>query len=492
MNQLKKKPWFVFLLVLFFVLHGTVENFGNINHVEIIKVGSFIIVIVSIFYFMIKRIVKNIFHAALICFFISVWILFFGAIFDWVRGIGFLSFLHSYSIFVPFMFCAIIGFIIFIRKKNALSEKVSYFLNVLLLLYCLYDLFSLLILSSKEKKQFSTSTISFDTTLVKAKPNVYFMIFDTYPGYKSLKDSFGYANDDMYNFLEEKDFKILPTFSNYNITFFSMASTLNMQYIDKPFLPLHVTFETDQDRIKELKNAQVVQNFKSMGYSFNNYSIFDILDKPSVKGNSFLATQATLLTHKIFFNRMIKDIGWNFVTGKYKIPFVENMYMVEKINNRFIEKKLLQPNVDKKVPQFTYAHFTMPHAPFFYDSTGKARPNDKIFDKSLNGDKSIFLSYLKYVNTKIKNLVGAISKNDSNAIIIVMSDHGWSFYKTKEANTPFFFNNICAVHFPDKNYLPMKEQWSNVNFFRYLFNCEFNQKIPYLKDSSTFLVDTQK
>ncbi len=489
MSQLKKTPFFILLLVLFFILHGTVENYDYIYFNEIAKVGVVIFIGISVFCFVAFFFVKDAIHAALITFFISTFILFFGAIFDFVRSIKLFSFLHSYTVFVPFMLCVFFVFIFFIRKKIALQKSLCYYLNILLLLYCLYDFASLIFISSKTKKQFTSTAINFDTTLVKAKPNVYFMIFDEYPGYKSLKDSFAFANDSLYNFLESKDFKILPTFSNYNMTFYSMASMLNMHYIDKPYIPLQNTFNDDQDRIKEVKNAQAVQYFKTMGYSFTNYSIFDILDQSSVKGNSFVVSQATLLTHKIFFNRMIKDIGWHFITGKNKITFIENIYMKDKRNNAFIEKQLLETNLEKTSPQFIYAHFNMPHTPFFYDSLGNPLSNATIFDESLHGDKSLTLSYLKYANSKIKNLVEVISKKDSNAIIIVMSDHGWRSYKTKGVITPLYFNNICAVRFPNKNYLPMNDSWSNINFFRYLFNAQFNQKIPYLSDSTIFLRD---
>jgi Sulfatase len=491
MKIFKSTSIYLFLLPIFFSLHGALENYEYIYFKEIAKVGVVILIAIVLLYFVLFFFIKDAIHTALITFFISSWVLFFGAIFDMVKSIKLIYFLHSYTVFVPFMFCSIIGFVFFIRKKKILQKKLCYYLNILLLLYCLYDFASLIFIASKTKKQFVSTAINFDTTLIKVKPNVYFLIFDEYPGYKSLKDSFAFANDDLYQFLQSKNFKILPTFSNYNMTFYSMASILNMNYINKPYIALQNTFNDDQDRIKELKNAQVVQYFKSIGYSFTNYSIFDILDQPSVKGNSFVVSQATLLTHKIFFNRMLKDIGWHFITGKNKIAFIENIYMKDKRNNAFIEKQLLETNPVKSSPQFIYAHFNMPHTPFFYDSLGNPLANATIFNESLHGDKSLTLSYLKYANTKIKNLVEVICKKDSNAIIVVMSDHGWRGYKTKGVITPLYFNNICAVRFPNKNYLPMKESWSNVNFFRYLFNAQFNQKIPYLSDSSIFLKDVR-
>ena len=490
MKQLKNIAWFLPLVVVFFILHGIVENFGFIYFSELVKITLLIAGCVALFYLFIKIFIKDKLHAALVCFFISSWLLFFGAIFEWVKSVRFLYWLHSYTVFVPFMLLVFLLFILFIRKKTKLWKKACFYLNVLLLIYCVFDICALILKSVQPDNQAIYKPISFDTAAVKIKPNVYLLLFDEYPGYKSLKDSFAFSNDALYQFFAEKEFKFLPFFSNYNMTFYSMASMLNMQYIDKPFIPLQNTFENDQQRLKEIKNAEVIQYFKAMGYRFINYSIFDILDQPSVKGNSFVISQATLITNKIFFNKILKDIGWNFIDGRYKLPYFKYIFMYEDRNNKFIEKSLRENKLQNSLsPQFIYAHFNMPHPPIFYDSIGNYLPIKIMLDQQSYFDKQNFLSQLKYTNTKIESLVTKICKNDPAAIVIVMSDHGYRGYNNANTIEPLHFDNICAIRFPDKNYLPTKEKWSSVNFFRYLFNCEFNQQIPYVSDSSIFLKD---
>ncbi|MCW3090756.1 MAG: hypothetical protein JWP81_1825 [Ferruginibacter sp.] len=490
MKALKTIPFFPFLLVAFFILHGTVENFGFIYPREILKIGFTIICCVTLFFLIIQLVVKNGMHAALICFFVSCWILFFGAIFDWVRSIHFLQWLHSYTSFIPFMLCTIFLLILLIRGRPVLQSKLGFYLNVLLFIYCGYDLGNVIVKSIKPADTGTYKAINFNRSLAKNKPNVYLLLFDEYPGYKSLKDSFAFSNDSLYHFLASKDFTMLPLFSNYNMTYYSMASMLNMQYIDKPFQPLQNTMEDDQLRIMEIKNAQAIRYFKSMGYSFTNYSIFDVLDQPSVKDNSFVISQATLLTHKIFFNKILHDLGWHFISGKYRIAWIEHIYMQEDRNNQWIEKKLAKVNpADNVHPRFVYAHFNMPHPPIFYDSAGNYLPAAQIFDPASYFNKPTFLSYLKFANKQIEHIVDGLCKNDKNAIVIVMSDHGYRGYNNPQVIEPLHFDNICAVRFPDKNYLPIGEKWSNVNFFRYLFNCEFQQSIPYLHDYSIFLKD---
>lgn len=487
MKQLKNKPWFLFLLVFFFVVHGAVEHFGFIYFKEVMKIGLTILCMVALFFLITRFVVKNTLQAALIVFFISTFLLFFGAIFDWVRSVRFLSWLHSYSIFVPLMLLSFILFIVFICKRTALQNKLCFYLNTLLLIYCVYDLAVLGFKSVSTDKITALRTVNFDTALVKTKPNIYLLLFDGYPGYKSLKDSFAFDNASIYRFLQQNQFKILPVVSNYNMTYYSMSSMLNMQYINKPYTPLANTAANDQERIREIKNAGVVHQLTTIGYQFTNYSIFDIADKPSVKGNSFVVSQATLLTNTIFFNKIIKDIGWHFIAGRYRIPFIEKLYRGDERNNQFIEEQLIK-NTTAGSPKFVYAHLLMPHPPLFCDSMGNKLPAELVFDPKLAANKTYFISYLKYANKKMEAMVEAITQTDPAAIIVVMSDHGYRDYDIGDRIEPRHFDNICAVRLPGGNSTaPLPS--SNVNLFPYLFNYAFNQKISYLADSTIFLRD---
>lgn len=490
MKYLKHNPLFLILLALFFLLHGIAENYGFIYLSEILKIGIVVVAGIIVLYFITKIFTKNKYSAALISFFFSAWILFFGAVFDWVKSVQMLTPIHSYTVFIPLMFASILLFIFFIRQKKGLQEKLFFYLNILLLIYCIVDAASIIRQSFKHHNGQLNQFIAFDTSLVKARPNVYFVLYDEYPGYKSLKDSFGFKNDSLYRFFEKHDFKILPSLANYNMTFYSMSSMLNMKYIDKSYTALANTMHDDQERIREIKNPAVITYFRQLGYHFTNYSIFDILDKPALKGNSFVVSQATLLTDKIFFNRILKDLGWHFISGKYTIPLIKYFYMAEDRNNRFIQQQLTGPTpAGNNSPQFIYAHFNMPHPPVFLDSSGNYLPAEVAFNSATYGDKQKFLSYVKFANRQIEKLASSICKNDPKAIIIMMSDHGYRNYNNEIIPEPLHFNNFCAVRFPDGNYLPVKDTLSNVNFFPYLFNCEFNQQMKYNGDSTIFLKD---
>jgi hypothetical protein len=485
MQHLKKIPFFLFLLVLFFCLHGSIENYGFLDIREVALLGLMIAAGVSVLFLIVVLFTRNYLFAALISFFISLWYLFFGAIYDWIKSTPLISFLGSYPVILPLLLVATIAWIIYLRKYKGAHLHWVFYLNWLMIIYCGVDgiILSVKYFAPAKKK---VTTLAFDKGKIVSRPDVYYLLFDEYPGYKSLKDSFGFANDGFYSFLHQQQFRILPITSNYDNTLFSMSSILNMEYIERRYDTVKPVEHDYQTRINEIRNGSVFSIFKSMGYGIRNYSIFDINDQAAVSDqNSFLPVHIQLLSDKILHNRLIRTMNWLFITGKWSFNPLRKKYLYQHDNhNRDIEKMVRQLAAEKKTsPVFCYAHFMMPHGPYYTDSVGNYFNEEIIATQRWVGNKTLFLGYLQYTNTVIESLVDIISSNDPGAIIIIMSDHGKRDIKNEDPAAASRYNNICAVRFPDNNYEDLHEKFSAVNFFRYVFNCEYGQYLPYVKDS---------
>jgi hypothetical protein len=350
---------------------------------------------------------------------------------------------------------------------------------------------ALLLNKSLASKKSAWSNIAFDQTKVKARPNVYYLLCDEYPGYKSLQADFGFTNDSFYHALQRDGFRILPSISNYNLTFFSMSAVFNMKYVDSNFINERKMTDLHdyQQRFLEIKNAEVFSLYQSMGYQIENYSIFDVGSHICINANkTFLPKHNRALVAKMLHYRLSKNIGWWF-NGTWLqnlFAYKEGIYYVDETNHD-IERAIKQSLQQKSsTPKFCYAHFLLPHPPFFRDSAGALIRNEK--GQVLNpSEKEYFLPYLKYTNNFISSLVHNIGQQDPSAIIVVMSDHGLRDYEKSRQVQPLAFDNICAVKFPDNNFLPYNEPINTANFFRYLFNCEYGQQIPYLTNSTTWL-----
>lgn len=487
MQSLKKIPYYLLLLVLFFCLHGLAEHYGLIDWRELLFIGSTIAACMAVLLGLLWLLMKKRFMAAaLTCLFISTWYLFFGAWVDALAGIRYLSYFSSYTKLVPLLCLLSIGWAVLLVKKPKLQPGLTYFFNLLLIIYCLIDVGTIWSKSRKPLPK-APALSHFDKTLAKEKPNVYLLVFDEYAGYKSLQDSFAFRNDSFYNGLERRGFSSLPLFSNYDFTLFSMSSMLNMRYI--PIDHPEAVAEKDlQHRTIEIRHAAVFDMFRSMGYSIHNYSIFDIGDQQGVANrSSFLPVHSQLLTDKILHNRIMRTSLWMLRKGKLGEGIRRKMIHEHEVNNNRAEALLMNTvPAQKGAPAFYIGHFLMPHWPYYKDSAGRPVP-DSILGESINlRDKALYLSYLKYSNTHILSMADRIISNDPGAIVILMSDHGFRNYLV-DYTDPLDYDNIAFVRLPAGKAPFYKEKWSNINLFPYLLNHVYGQRMPYLPDSTVFL-----
>jgi hypothetical protein len=483
---LKTIPLFLLLLVAFFCLHGSVENYSYLDLREVLWVGIIITCYVIGLFFILVVFTRDKMFAALLAFFIACWYLFFGAIHDWVKSIHWLSFIHSYSMFIPLLIICNIAYIYLLKRKPAFRPKLFLYLNVLLLLYCAWDGFLLANKISNDQAVVTAVAPGFDNSKVKAKPNVYLLVLDGYAGYQSLQDSFGFKNDSFYNFLAQRSFNVIPSSANYDFTFYSMASTLNMQYIPGDFEG-KIAYQNDiQQRFNEVRNATVFNTFSSMGYDIENYSFFDVNKKQGIydHGNSFFPMHTFLLLNKVFHKRLLSDLGWMIYNGKFKIDWLakEKIYRSDKYNNSALKMLYRSISTKKEQPKFCYTHLLLPHEPYYKDSTGKyiELKQESMFDKSM------YVSYLKYTNNVMRSALDSIIAKDSSAVVVIMSDHGFNTQRVRYY-APYTYNNLCAIRFPGIQQDAALKKISNVNLFRYVFNAQFDQKIPYLADSTVWV-----
>lgn len=490
---IKKYPLYLFLLPVFFVLHGFVENWGFIDPYEaLLLLGSYLgmaLVITLFSYIFFKSWTK----ASLVTTFWMSFFFFFGAIHEFLKTTPALAFLSRYSILLGTTLVLLILLFIFLKRTSKPFNKFSVYLNALFLIYILTDT-GIGIYKSITQKDEGLSVYTFtqenkqkpcDTC---AKPNIYFLLFDEYAGSTSLKEEYNFDND-LDSFLIQQEFKIQRhSNSNYNFTPFSMSSILNMSYIDGIKNINRISAEDYSNTTLLIRDNEVIKYLDMQGYEIINYSVFDLAGNPSMVEQSFLPLKTKLISDRTLFAQMNKDIGWLLMT---KIPFKwfdKNYYFRHRDNNiEFHEKITALSESHPKKPFFVYGHFYMPHSPYFYNKKGELKSQELVMTEYKSNPAPAYLEYLIYTNTKIKSLLASIRKNDPKAVVILMSDHG---YRNRELqNKKAFFRNLNAVYFPDHQTSMFYDSITGVNQFRLVFNKMFNANYPLLKDSSYFLVD---
>jgi hypothetical protein len=267
-----------------------------------------------------------------------------------------------------------------------------------------------------------------------------------------------------------------------------MASMLNAQFI--PTLKDSGTLDWKQEQhcAALIKNAQVFEVFKKLNYNVKSYSLFEVGKNKHISLSKFLLGHEKILTHTMLHYDLFKKFGYTLLKAEPIGKIVQKLFWSEFYNyNEIVEQGLISEiNRKKNTAQLTYTHFLMPHYPFLYDSNSVKKPMKMLhnMDNWVNGIN--YLDYLKHCNNKIISFAKTIVAADSNAVVLLMSDHG---YRDINPHNSFNFDNFCAVYAKQGNGW-QNRSISNVNLFPLLFNQVFRQNIPYKPDSTIRLTET--
>jgi hypothetical protein len=494
-----------FLLPVFFVLHNYIQYYGLVSVATALKILGelllFFLCMALLFLFFSRSISKSLLLTTVSGFFI----LFYGVIKDFFKITLELPFLARYSILLPaLLLLMVVLFIHIIRKTD--FKRINYFLNLLLFVSIVIDT---MVLQCWSSNFFYRQNLMSKQNILKvdglpatgSRPDVYYLLFDCYPGTDYLREFMGYDNSALDTALTNKGFYVLKNpSSNYHGTALSIASTLNFEYL-KGIVPNVPTDSRQYNQAQlSINRAVVPAVFMHQGYKIYNLSIFELAGQPPVYKENFLALpERQVLLYNTVTENIRRDVLWNFITGKLKTPFlqrivasksgeiIEEAVAKRNFNNTIIDSLLQIPLLRQGKPKFTYAHFYLPHPPFFYNKNGDTNNIDSVVMPDMMRNKYLFLSYLEYTNKAMLAIVNQILQRSARKpVIIIQGDHGFRDFVNGPVTHELYFKNYSAFYFPDRDYSGLYDSLSNINTFPIIFNKYFNTHIPLQKDSTIF------
>jgi Sulfatase len=504
---LEKWGLHTFLLPIFFFTHNYQQYYGLVSLPIAIKLGSLILLSITLLFVVFLAITKHVNKSLQLATLIGFIVLFFGVIKDFMQYSLHAYLLSKYSVLLPVIFVITVLLSWFVLKKNDF-KKSNLFQNILLLIFLVVDVATL---ASFKHSSFLQKNLLVKKSSPQANrsfggnsPDVYFLVFDSYPGTSFLREAMNYDNSVFNQQLESKGFYVVKKpKSNYNRTAFSIASTLNLDYLTTFRTNDYVSPKNYAEANLTIRESIVPQFFKKQGYDLYNLSVFDMGKIAPITRETFLTmAEQDVFLYNTLFQRIKNDLLWNLIVGKHASGFVQKLFVQtekkfrkeqyrKKDFNSIVADSLLQIPFQKTgSPKFVYAHLYLPHPPFFYDENGNINDINYIMSQASLEDKNLFLSYLKYTNKKIIQITEKIKSVAGNkAVVIIQSDHGFRDFKGWQNHPEYFFTNYSAFYFPDKNYTTLYDTLSNVNTFPIILNKFFNTNIPLKKDSCIFLSD---
>src|SRR3989338_6403247 len=127
--------------------------------------------------------------------------------------------------------------------------------------------------SFQDRKVQKVETRPTDAGSVSATlPNIYYIILDAYTSEANLKEYYNYDNHEFTGYLEDKGFYIASeSRSNYAVTFLSLASSLNLKYLNELSEVIGVESEERFIPNQMSRNNTVMQFLRSKGYKLVHF-----------------------------------------------------------------------------------------------------------------------------------------------------------------------------------------------------------------------------
>ncbi|MBK7690241.1 MAG: sulfatase-like hydrolase/transferase [Bacteroidetes bacterium] len=484
MKAYLKYPIFLFLLPLFFFLVGYTEH-GSFLHLHKMAIPYLCLYGgIGGCYCLLNIVKRQPNKNALWVLYVATVYLFFGNIkgrFDAVFTTG------SYTIFCLTILLLPIATLLLLRKFPKLEKQLFSYANALLLALCITQGI-LVTLAVSKPDTYQLSTINFKENKCAATPSIHLILWDGYPGFRSLEKYFNFDNNDIKQKLKNKKYVVFDSInSNYFQTYFSINALLNMQYISYLHqVPLNQYYNV-LHQLEQINDNQFTQFLIKNKYRIYNNAIFELGNQAVLNNNPKFKSAEQIHFNETLPKRLQKDFLWRFAKGKFKMKFAEEQTVLNQYNqnnatiNRFFELKPTHPH-------FTYSHIIMPHEPYYTDSAGHFLNRAKAAKAN---NESLFINYIKYTNTLIDKMASHLQKQEPNSIIIIMSDHGYREY-LQDSEIPLKFNNFLAIHLPDSNYANLSKMKSTQNLFRILLNQYFDQELPMLEDSCIAINEEKK
>lgn len=384
----------------------------------------FVIVLTVLFLGILNLNIRNIYKASLIVSLLMMVILSYMHLFDFLKTTsigGITKGKHTPVMITVLAIVAILSYLV-IKKKTSPFFAVS-FANVISLILVVIPLFRIVFFNTSysfashvtgNQQSYLWKPVNLPSEKL---PDIYYLIFDRYASSNTLRNTYHFDNAGFLNYLEKKGFYIASdSWANYTTTQLSLASSLNMEYLDGLVEKLGEEAEDVKPLFTMMEDYQVWRFLKSQGYLFIHTgswwaptAINRYADK-NIKIPSLSEFAEAVYSKSIFYP----------ITSRLKIPL---------LNNRFNQWKRVVYQFDQlaeipdlKAPTFTFGHFLITHEPFIFDQNGNYLSEEEINGKDA---KQNYKEQMMYANKKIEELVEAIlSKSKNPPIIIIQSDEG--------------------------------------------------------------------
>ncbi len=326
-------------------------------------------------------------------------------------------------------------------------------------------------------------------------PDIYYIVPDRYASSLTLENEYKFDNSKFLNQLKKRGFYIVgKSLSNYPSTILSLASTLNLDYLDDLANSQGEKSANWNPAISLFQNNKVISRLKANGYAYVNLGSWWQVSKKNDNAdfNFYYQTPAgTEFTARLLETTMYATIANQFLPETWTVNFRN-----EHKKAALFQFEKFKEIVDLKGPKFVFVHLLLPHQPYVFDEKCNVLSEEQLEKKELDN----YLKQLQCLNTQLVEMIDKILTKNKKAIIILQSDEGPHPIKSplkeendwKNADQTALrekFRILNAFYLPDVDNSRLSPTLSPINTFRLVFNLYFKAGFELLPQKTFIFED---
>jgi len=463
-------PSYSILISIYPFLQLYATNLGQVGYRTVVVLVLIALACGLSIYMVLMRICKNKATAGLATSILLVSILYYGHMVNAIQSVG-LSVPAVFSFLGWSFFTFFLIYLSFKLKAIDIRQNSPIF-NLIVIIMLLFPIIKIGRYLAANTIVFSPKTAHSRTLHAPEKPDIYYIILDSYGRSDILKDDYGYDNSEFIQALESFGFYVAQcSQSNYHNTMLSLGSSLNMEYLPV----LSDEFGPDKTDsfylFKALDNSAVRRSLELSGYKTIAFETGFPWAEPSQTDLFFSPQYATpvdefsILAIKTTLFRILDDLS------------IIDLDTLRAERYRARSNLALSSFTELAAtpgPKFVFMHLILPHPPYVFDAQGNPTRPDSI------SDQEGYPAQIAFVSAEIlKGLETLLAQSSNPPVIILQGDHG-----PFGAEIPKRHQILNAYYFPGRNNAIFYPNISPVNTFRFVFNEYFDENYPILEDLS--------
>jgi len=385
---------------------------------------------------------------------------------------------------------AALGFWTLLRTRRSL-QSVTSFLNVVAIALVAMSLLNIAVYEfrtgDRMARDAGPSAVSPNSPSGTELPDIYYIILDGYASASTLQEVYGFDNAPFLVQLQAMGFQVASeSVSNYAQTFLSLASSLNMRYLEDLVECSGADSEDRSLPYQLIRNSEVLRFVKAKGYRFVNLR--------SGWGPTDRNEHADL--------DIACGLDNEFLMALAQTTALQSLqpYLLQVARNRVLCAFATLPEVPGRVagPRFVLAHITVPHPPFLFGAHGE--PVTSTFYEMTGWiwtQQENYVHQVEFVNTQVLPMLERILSNSERPpVIILQADHGpaSTFSDPKgpgwDDPTDAMFEErmriLNAYYLPQGGSVQVYDSITPVNTFRLIFNTYLGAGYDLLQDRSYY------